>query len=70
MKRNDIKDLANKSVAELNTQLNEAMTKLATMRQTKMTGRLSNPTQLRHLRDDIARVRGMLRQRELTGNNA
>lgn len=66
MKRNDIKQLASKSASELQTQLTEAMAQLAKLRLTKHTGRLTNPTQLRHLRDDIARLKGSLRRAELT----
>lgn len=69
MKRNDITQLASKSVAELQAQLQEAMMNLAKLRLTKQTGRLTNPTQLRHLRDDIARLKGAVRRQELTGTN-
>lgn len=65
MKRNDIKKLAEKTVAELNKELQTALLDLAGKRQEKKAGRLANPTLVSHLADDIARIKTVLRQKEM-----
>lgn len=66
MKRNEIKTLADKSVVELQTKLNELTTQLAKARLEKKAGKLANPRTVSVLADDIARVKTMLRAKELS----
>lgn len=65
MKRNEIKELATKSEAELQQQLQALETEVAKARLAKMAGKLSNLRQISVLRDDVARVKTVLHQRQL-----
>ncbi len=65
MKRNDIKALAEAKTGELQTQLNDFYMKLAQARHEKKVGRLSNPRAVGMLSDDIARIKTVLKEREL-----
>ncbi len=67
MKRNDIKALQEKTAAELNKQLSELQKELATATLQKVVGKLSNPSRIQVLRDDIARVKTTLRAQQLAG---
>lgn len=60
MKRNDIKALAQKSVAELQKDLQNFNRDLATMRLQKKVGKLSSVARLKNLSDDIARIKTAL----------
>jgi ribosomal protein L29 len=66
MKRNDIKALADKTVAELNAKLIEQTSLLAKARLEKKAGKLSNPRSVSVLADDIARIKTMLRVKEMS----
>lgn len=66
MKRKDIKALADKTVAELNTTLSELTAQLAKARLEKRAGKLTNPRIVSGLADDIARVKTVLRTKELS----
>ena len=67
MKRNDIKNLSTKSTEELQTQLVQLVADVTKARLAKKTGRLANLRSIAHLQDDIARVKTVLRQKQLTG---
>ncbi len=67
MKRNDIKALAQKSVAELQKDLQTFNRDLATMRLQKKVGKLSSVARLKNLSDDIARIKTALTVK--TSNN-
>jgi large subunit ribosomal protein L29 len=66
MKRNDITALHEKSRAELLKQLNEVQTKVAAARLQKTVGKLANPASIQVLRNDIARIKTVLRQQEIS----
>ena len=65
MRTNDIKALHGKTVKELNTQLEELLMLLAKSRLEKAAGKLKN-THIAMLADDVARVKTVLRNKELT----
>ena len=69
MKINDIKYL---SVAELNAKLKELNSELFNLRFSHATRSLANPMALHNVKKDIARVKTVLREKELEakgGNN-
>lgn len=66
MKSNDITALHDKSAAELAKQLSELQKQLATARLQKVVGKLENPSLITVLRDDIARIKTVLRKQELS----
>lgn len=65
MKRNDIKALADKSVAELNKQLQELQLQVAKARLEKSVGKLENLRLVSSLSDDVARIKTVLREKQL-----
>lgn len=67
MKRNDITALQEKTVEQLNKQLSDLQKQVAAARLQKTVGKLTNPSQIQVMRNDIARVKTVLRQRQLTG---
>ena len=67
MKRNDIKELRAKSAKELNEMLADLQMKLAVARMEKRAGKLENTASVASLADDIARVKTILRETQLTG---
>lgn len=66
MKRNDITTLHSKSVAELQKQITELQQQRAKTRLELAAGKLANVRLLSQLADDLARVKTVLRQKELT----
>lgn len=54
-------------MAELDTDLKAKKSELFNLRFQLATGQLQNPSQIRECRKDIARVRTIIRQRELAG---
>lgn len=66
MKINDIKYL---SVAELNAKLKELNSELFNLRFSHATRSLANPMAIHNVKKDIARVKTVLRQKELEGGN-
>lgn len=66
MKRKDITALHEKTRAELLKQLDEVQIKLATARLQKTVGKLTNPALIQVMRNDIARIKTVLRQQEMT----
>jgi len=65
MKRNDIKALATKTVAELETQLVQLEAEITKAQLAKVAGKLTNIRQVATLRDDLARVKTVLTQHQL-----
>ena len=66
MKINKIKDM---SSPELGKELTELKTELFKLRFSLATNGLENPLKIREVRKDIARVKTILRQRELLEEN-
>ncbi|MCB9813055.1 MAG: 50S ribosomal protein L29 [Pseudomonadales bacterium] len=64
MKTNDIKELHNKTIAELKIQLDELLVLLAKSRLEKRAGKLKN-THIALLADDVARVKTIIKNKEL-----
>ncbi len=65
MKRNDIKALATKNVSQLQDQLQKLMVELSQAKLAKKAGKLQNVRSIGFLKDDIARVKTVLRQQVL-----
>ena len=59
------KEIRQMSVNELNTQLNELKAELFNLRFQLATGQLDNPLRIKTIRKDIARVKTIVREREL-----
>lgn len=64
MKPSDVRD---KSTVELNSELAELKEELFKLRFAHATNQLDNPMKLKGVRRDIARVKTVLRERELKG---
>jgi large subunit ribosomal protein L29 len=64
MKKND---LQHATVGELNTKLEESYQELFNLRFQRTTGKLTNPARFGQVKKDIARIKTILRQRELAG---
>ncbi len=62
MKLNDIKNL---TTEELKTKEQELKAELFNLRFSHATGNLNNPMQLHNLKKDIARVKTIIREREV-----
>ena len=62
MKANEIRDL---SANELERRLDELKTELFNLRFQLATGQLDNPMNIKRVRKDIARVKTIIREREL-----
>lgn len=65
MKRNDITALQSKEIAELQQQLSELETELVKARLERSAGKLQNPAKVKSLSDDIARVKTVIRDKQL-----
>ena len=65
MKSQDIKALQQKSQSELKTDLAQLMHDLAGMRLAAKVGKLDSPAKLKNLRKDIARLKTVIRNKEL-----
>ena len=62
MKAKEIRQMSEK---ELNTELTELKTELFNLRFQLATGQLDNPLRIKTVRKDIARVKTIVREREL-----
>ena len=62
MKINDIKNMTSQ---ELSSKLNELKNELFNLRFSHATGNLANPMQLHNVKKDIARIKTVLRVREI-----
>lgn len=67
MKANELRQMTDQ---ELNTQLTELKTELFNLRFQLATGQLDNPMRIKAVRKDIARVKTIIRERELKKMNA
>lgn len=67
MKASEIRQL---TVAELGNKLDDAYQELFNLRFQKATGKLTNTARVGEVRRDIARIRTILRERELAGGAA
>ena len=65
MKSQDIKALQQKSQTELKKDLAQLMQDLAGMRLAAKVGKLDSPAKLKNLRKDIARLKTVIRNKEL-----
>lgn len=65
MKRNDITALQSKEIAELEQQLTSLQTELVKARLERSAGQLQSPAKVKSLSDDIARVKTVMRQKQL-----
>lgn len=66
MKNNKIKEM---SSPELEKELSELKSELFKLRFSLATNGLDNPLRIREVRKEIARIKTILRQRELNNNN-
>lgn len=64
MKRRDIQELATKEVKELKTLLKDKQDSLFNSQLDHTTGKLKNTASLATIRDDIARIKTVLQQKE------
>lgn len=64
-----IKDLRELSKKELEGKIIEAKKELFNLRLKQSTGTLEKPSRIKELRKDVARMKTILRERELTGGN-
>ena len=64
MKTNEIRKL---STEEINKKIAETKEELFNLRMKQATGSLENPTRIRELRKTVARLKTILRERELEG---
>lgn len=62
------KEIREKTVSELNQSLLELKTELFNLRFQLATGELENPLRINKVRKDIARVKTILREREINVN--
>ena len=64
MKTNDIRKL---STEEINKKITESKEELFNLRMKQATGSLENPSRIRELRKNVARLKTILREREIEG---
>jgi len=64
MKANEIRKL---STEEINKKIAETKEELFNLRMKQATGSLENPTRIRELRHTVARLKTILREREIEG---
>ena len=64
MKANEIRKL---STEEINKKIAESKEELFNLRMKQATGNLENPSRIRELRKTVARLKTILRERELEG---
>ena len=68
--KDEMKALQAMTLAELNTDLNDRKSEIFNLRFQKATGQLENTAAIRECKKSIARVKTVIRQRELAGKNA
>ncbi|CDF11708.1 50S ribosomal protein L29 [Mycoplasma sp. CAG:776] len=64
-----IKDLRELSDKELESKIIETKKELFNLRMKQSTGTLEKPSKIRELRKDVARMKTILKERELAGGN-
>ncbi len=67
MRASELRELTNQ---ELQTKMTELKTELFNLRFQLATGQLDNPIRIKYVRKDIARVKTVVRQRELSKINS
>lgn len=65
----DIKDIRKLSDADLRKKIVETKEELFTKRMQQANGSLEKPVELRKLRRDVAKMKTVLREREMDGGN-
>jgi len=65
----DIKDIRKLSDEELKTKIKETKEELFTKRMQQANGTLEKPVVIRELRHNVAKMKTVLRERELEGGN-
>lgn len=65
----EIKELRKLSDADLKAKIREAKEELFTKRMQHANGTLEKPVQLKTLRRDVARMKTILKEREINGGN-
>lgn len=65
MKASELKELREKTRDELNEELNELKAELFKLRFQHATSQLENPMKLKAVKKDIARVKTIIREKEL-----
>ena len=65
--KEELKALQSKTMAELTTDLKDKKAELFNLRFQQATGQLQNTAAIRECKKDIARVKTVIRQRELAG---
>ncbi len=63
LKIKELRELSNK---ELETKIREAKKELFNLRMKQSTGTLEKPSKIKELRKDVARMKTIIRERELT----
>ena len=66
MKKNELKEMMARSTAELSTELENKKSELFNLRFQLATGQLQNTASIRECKKDIARVKTIIRQREMS----
>ena len=61
----ELKKMREKTEVELNTELGKMKKELFNLRFQHVTGQLENPVKMRELKRDIARVKTIIREKEL-----
>ena len=64
-----IKDLRELSTKELEGKIIETKKELFSLRMKQSTGTLDKPSRIKELRKDVARMKTILKEKELTGGN-
>ena len=67
MKKNELKEMMARSTAELSTELENKKSELLNLRFQLAVGQLENTAAISECKKDIARVKTIIRQRELAG---
>lgn len=65
MKAEELKSLRTKSVAELESEVKELKSELFKLRFQLATNQLDNPVKIREVKKDIARVKTLIKEKEL-----
>ena len=65
----DLKEIRKLSDAELKAKITETKEELFTKRMQQANGTLEKPTELRTLRKNVAKMKTILKERELDGGN-
>lgn len=66
MKAEELKNLRIKSVAELESEVKELKSELFKLRFQLATNQLDNPVKIREVKRDIARVKTLIKEKELS----